>query len=37
MSRRRVLILTGLAVMLWPDLYGTGANPFANTRAKVSS
>ena len=37
MSRRRVLILTGLAVMLWPDLYGIGANLFASTRAKVSS
>jgi hypothetical protein len=35
MSRRGVLILTGLAVMLWPGLYGTGANPFKGTRAKV--
>jgi hypothetical protein len=36
MSGRRVLILAGLAVMLWRDLYGTGANPFASTGAKVS-
>jgi nickel/cobalt exporter len=30
MSRRRVLILAGLAVMLWVDLAGVRANPFSD-------